>query len=216
MWNRQPCPDPARASHSTLADGALVGPPRMRTGPCPRRVVRYRLSHREGVELVGAEHHAGRLPKSGAIEGATERPFVRAAEGRGRGWVGAHIVAVTASGCALPRMEAGGHRRDPLHPAVLRQQGVQRPTDCLRGPFLRHREAHAQAQGVHPGIGPARAVGHHPSAGQSLQHPLELRLDRPRLRLPLPPREPAAIIVQQCQIGPAHETRNIAGREGVT
>ena len=62
--------------------------------------------------------------------------------------------------------------------------------------------------GVNTGVGAPRGVNSNRLAGEPLEHPLDFRLHRsPRtVGLPLPPGEPAAVVVQRDQNGARHRT----------
>src|SRR5690606_27473997 len=88
--------------------------------------------------------------------------------------------------------------------AVGGKQGVERAAQLGGLPPVRKREAHPEPRRVNTGVGAPRRRGDCPMAGEALEHPLDLSLNRSAHRLTLPADEIAAVKVEQRQKGAGH------------
>lgn len=72
------------------------------------------------------------------------------------------------------------------------------------GPIRRSVEAHRLAGGMDTRVGSSGGVGYRSTSEEAFKNPLEFSLYRATGRLPLPPNEAGAVIVQRGEEGPAH------------
>jgi hypothetical protein len=101
-------------------------------------------------------------------------------------------------------VKPGAHGSDGLNPAVPGQQGIERSLQCVMGPTGRSVEAHCLAGGMNARVGASGGVGYRSTSEEAFKNTLEFSLYRATGRLPLPPNEAGAVIVQRGEEGPAH------------
>jgi len=75
---------------------------------------------------------------------------------------------------------------------------------CVMGPPGRSVEAHRLAGGMNARVGSSGSVGYRSPSEEAFKNTLEFSLYRATGRLPLPPNEAGAVIVQRGEECPAH------------
>src|SRR5215213_10738797 len=95
-------------------------------------------------------------------------------------------------------------------PAVVRQEGVERPMQRSVGPGGRSAEADPLAERMDARIGSPRGMSNGAASKEPLQNPLEFSLNRAAGGLALPTDKAGAVVLECGKEGPAHLRKNPA------
>ena len=161
----------------------------------PAAIVRFIGFGRESAEIVLTPDHPGSCAEQLEVERFTQRPLELPPKRRSRGLIETDAVEITSRKRGLAGMESGLHQVNRFHPAITRQQGIERPAKRRGGPGGRCAEADALAHGVDPSIGTAGRVAHGPALKETLEDALELDLNRAPGGLALPPDKAGAVVL---------------------
>jgi len=157
---------------------------------------RRRAPDSEAQKAVFAANECRAFLEQPPVERASDAPFGTAAKGGLRFLVRPDLVAVPASDRVVSRVEIVAHRMSVGHPDVVGQDGVERAAQSVRPPLVGNSNADCLAAGVHAGIGATGAK----SGGGLRADPAECRFEHALhgapVRLPLPPAEARAVVVQ--------------------
>jgi hypothetical protein len=146
--------------------------------------------------LVVTDHGRRGRPQQRQVERRAQRPFIPAPKGRAARLVRSDIIRVTASGRVESRVKIPPHLERGSDPNVRRQHRVQCAPQLRGGPLGRESYSDRLSSRVDPCVGAPGAEGGHGRVAQPAQGTLELALDSAYIRLPLPTRESAPIVMQ--------------------